>query len=282
MGGKRDEPVNLEKRDTILNEIQYWRKSRLLPEQYCDFLTNLYDDENAVKDSNPISLQNLQQGSIKIWLFGFGIISLFFLISIYFSVFPWPLQIATALSVLIVCYGYAAIFRKRNRMISLMLTGIGSLLTLGFGLWLISLHHLDPDFWQPILIGTCGLLWCVLGFVLRIGILQYCGYAFWALLYAGFFGGMRPDASMLELELLWLPLCVLMVWLSWLLHYRVSGVAGVYFAVGATLWLLPELDALLLRHDYPQWIAFLLLAKIAAELALLFIFRKKWIAWVAT
>ncbi|MFC3745465.1 hypothetical protein [Paenibacillus sp. GCM10012306] len=282
MDGERDEPVNLEKRDTILKEIQYWRKSRLLPEQYCDFLTNLYDDETAVKDSNPISLQNLQQGSIKIWLFGFGIISLFFLISIYFSVFPWPLQIATVLSVLVVCYGYAAIYTKRNRTISLLLAGVGSMLTLGFGLWLISLHDLDPGFWRPILIGTCGLLWCVLGFVLRIGLLQYCGYAFWALLYGSFFGGMRPDASIFELELLWLPLCVLMIWLSWLLHYRVSGVAGVYFAVGATLWLLPELDALLLRHNYPQWIAFLLLAKIAAELALLFLFRKKWIAWVAT
>jgi hypothetical protein len=280
--GKRDEPVNLEKRDTIINEIEYWRQNRLLPEQYCDFLSNLYDDEAASKDSNPISLKNLQQGSIKVWLFGFGIISLIFLISIYFSVFPWPLQIATALSVLIICYGYAAVFRKRNKMISLLLTGIGSVLTLGFGLWLIDLHHLDPDFWRPILIGGCGLLWCVLGFVLRIGLLQYCGFAFWALLYAGFFGGARPEASILELELLWLPLCVLMIWLSWLLHHRISGVAGVYFAVGATIWLLPELDALMLRQDYPKWISFLLLVKIAAELALLFVFRKKWIAWVAT
>ncbi|MFD1904811.1 hypothetical protein ACFSQ7_13340 [Paenibacillus rhizoplanae] len=63
--------MNLEKRDTILREIQYWRRSKLLPEQYCDFLTNLYDDQAEVEDSNPVSLRNLQQGSIKIWLFGF-------------------------------------------------------------------------------------------------------------------------------------------------------------------------------------------------------------------
>jgi hypothetical protein len=280
--GKRDGPVNLEKRDIIIKEIQYWRKSRLLPEQYCDFLTNLYDDEAATKDSNPISLKNLQQGNIKVWLFGFGIISLIFLISLYFSVFPWPLQLVTALSVLIVCYGYSAVYRDRHHVISLILAGLGSVLTLGFGLWMIALHDLDPQLWRPLLIGGCGLLWCILGFVLRIGLLQYCGFSFWALLYAGFFGGRRPEASVLELELLWLPLCVLMVWLSWLLHHKVHSVASVYFAVGVSLWIMPEVDALLLRQDYPQWVSFMLILKIAAGLALLFLFRKKWITWVAT
>ncbi|KGE18150.1 hypothetical protein [Paenibacillus wynnii] len=274
--------MNLEKRDIILREIQYWRKNRLLSEQYCDFLTNLYDDEDTVKNGNPISLHNLQKGSIKIWLFGFGIISFIFLISLYFSVFPWGLQLATALSLLLVCYGYSGVLRDRQRVISLMLAGIGSVLTIGFGMWMIALHDLDPEVWRPILIGACGILWCVLGFILRIGLLQYCGFVFWALLYAGFFGGIRPEASVLELELLWLPLCVLMIWLSWLLHHRIKGVSGVYFAVGATMWLMPELDSLLLRHGYPQWVSYILLLKIAIGLVLLFIFRKKWIAWVAS
>ncbi|GGF78144.1 hypothetical protein GCM10010912_23980 [Paenibacillus albidus] len=274
--------MNLGKRDIILKEIQYWRNSRLLPEQYCDFLTNLYDDETKAKDSNPLSLHNIGQGSIKLWLFGFGIISLIFLISLYFSVFPWPLQIATALSVLIVCYGFAAVYRDRQTVLSLILAGAGSVLTLGFGLWMIALHDLNPDFWRPLLIAGCGLLWCVLGFVLRIGLLQYSGFAFWALLYAGFAGAFRPEASIFELELLWLPLCIVMVWLSWLLHHRVSGVSGVYFAVGVSLWMMPEIDALLLRQDYPQWISLMLITKIAAGLALLFMYRKKWITWVAS
>ncbi|WP_042197546.1 hypothetical protein [Paenibacillus camerounensis] len=274
--------MNLEKRETIIKEIQYWRRSKLLPEQYCDFLSNLYNDEDKIKDSNPVSLQNLQQGSIKIWLFGFGIISLIFMISLYFSVFPWPLQLATALCVLVVCYGYSAIYRDRNQSISLLLAGVGSILTLGFGLWLIALHNLDPDFWRPLLIAVCGLLWSALGFMLRIGLLHYCGIAFWALLYAGFSGQMRPEASMLELELLWLPLCVIMVWLSWLLYHKVSGVSGVYLGVGVSLWLMPEVDALWLRDGFPDWVSLLLIVKIAVGLALLFIFRKKWITWVAS
>jgi hypothetical protein len=84
----------------------------------------------------------------------------------------------------------------------------------------------------------------------------------------------RPDASILELELLYLPLCVLMVWLSWLLHHRVKWCFRVYLGVGVGLWIMPEIDALLLRQDFPQWVSLILILKIAAGLALLFIFRK--------
>ncbi|AIQ13946.1 hypothetical protein [Paenibacillus durus] len=274
--------MNMEKRDIILREIQYWRRTRLLSEQYCDFLTHLYEDEGKVKSENPITLQNLQQGNIKIWLFSFGIISLILLIGFYFSVFPWGLQLATALSVLIICYGYASLWRDKMPAIGLSLAGIGSLLMLGFGLWMISLHSLNPQVWIPILVGACGLVWIILGFKLRIGLLQFSGYGALSLLYAGFAGRLRPEAGLWELQLLWLPLCVLMIWLSWLLYHRVKGISGVYFAVGVALWLMPEIDSLLLRHDYPQWISLLLIGKIAAELAVLFLFRKKWIAWVAT
>ncbi len=277
-----DVPLNTEKRETILREIQYWRRSKLLPEQYCDFLTNLYDEEGRERGGNPISLRNLEQGSIKVWLFGFGVISLILLIGFYFSVFPWGLQIATAISILVVCYGYAGVLRVREPNLSLILAGIGSLLTLLFGIWMIGLHDLTAPYWKPSLLALCGLLWCILGFGMRIGLLQFAGYGALCLLYAEFFGSVRPDAGIAELQLLWLPLCVLMIWLSWLLHHRISGIAGVYFAVGAALWLMPELDSLVLRGTEPDWLPTLLIAKIGIGLALLFGFRKKWMVWVTT
>ncbi|MNI79635.1 hypothetical protein D3C73_1361070 [compost metagenome] len=73
-----------------------------------------------------------------------------------------------------------------------------------------------------------------------------------------------------------------MVWLSWLLYHRIKGVSGVYLGVGVSLWLMPEIDALWLRPDYPEWVSLVLIFKIAVGLALLFIFRKKWITWVAS
>lgn len=272
--------MNMEKRDIILREIQYWRRTKLLPEQYCDFLTNLYDDEGMAKNQNPITLKNLQQGSVRIWLFAFGIISLILLIGFYFSVFPLGLQLATALSMLVVAYGYAGLWRDRMPAFSFSLAGIGGFLTLGFGLWIISLHALNEGVWIPVLVALCGVLWIALGFFLRIGLLHFSGFGALCLLYAGFADRLRPDAGIWELQLLWLPLCVLMIWLSWLLHHRLKGVSGVYFGVGALLWLMPEIDMVLLGKDYPGWMSLLLIGKIAVELAALFLFRKKWIEWV--
>lgn len=274
--------MNADKREIILNEIEYWRRNRLLPEQYCDFLTNLYDDKEAAARRNPLSLENLQQGSIKVWLLCFGVISFIFLIAFYFSVFPWGLQLAVAVSTLIVVYGYAGVLRKRQPLTSLMLAGTGSVLMLGFGVWLISLHDLNRGLWLPILVTLCGIVWAVLGMLLRIGLLQYCGFGAMLLLYAGFFIQIRPDASVWELQLFWLPLCVLMIWLSWLLHHKTQGMSSVYFAVGATIWMMPEIDSMLLRDTAPGWIALVIIVKLAAAGGLLFGFRKKWITWVAS
>jgi hypothetical protein len=35
-----------EKRNLVVKEIEAWRRSKLLPEQYCDFLQNLYLDDS--------------------------------------------------------------------------------------------------------------------------------------------------------------------------------------------------------------------------------------------
>ena len=34
------------KKQIIMNEIAFWKQSKLLPEQYCDFLMTLYSEGN--------------------------------------------------------------------------------------------------------------------------------------------------------------------------------------------------------------------------------------------
>jgi len=36
--------MNQRRRETIIREIEYWKRSRLLPEQYCDYLLALYTE----------------------------------------------------------------------------------------------------------------------------------------------------------------------------------------------------------------------------------------------
>lgn len=42
--------MNEERRQTIVKEIDYWSRSKLLPQQYCDFLLNLYVDPDQEED----------------------------------------------------------------------------------------------------------------------------------------------------------------------------------------------------------------------------------------
>ncbi|RCX22786.1 hypothetical protein DFP94_101370 [Fontibacillus phaseoli] len=271
-----------DKREIILREIGQWRRSRLLPEHYCDFLENLYRDEKAEPPRSLFSLGSLQQGSWKVWLLSFGLISFFFFIVFYFSFFPWPLQMGTALLVTSSCYAASGYYRHKRPTFSLVMAGAGSLLLLGMGSWIINLQGWTGDAATILLIAGCGTIWLLSGVFLQFGILDYCGFACVILLYAFFFGRLHPQASWGMLQLLWLPLSLGLFWLTWLSHHRLKRLARVCFAASLTLWFMPEADALLLRQQSAQGMELLILLKIIAAFALLFLLRKKWVVWLSS
>lgn len=276
--------LNQDKRKIILKEIDHWRRSRLLPEQYCDFLENLYKDQT--EGSSPRSgftLNTLiQQGSLKLWSLSFGIISFFFFIVFYFNVFPWGLQIAITLLLSAACYALAAYHRRDKALFSMSMAGLGSLMLLGFGSWIIAIQGWPPGIGTTLLIAFCGFVWLVLGYALRFGIISYCGFACGMLLYAFLLGQLNPDASWGMLQVFWLPLAAIFFWLSWLGYHRLKAMAPVFFAVSVSLWCMPEADALLLRDAEIAAMPALILMKIVAAFLLLFGLRKKWVVWITS
>jgi hypothetical protein len=80
-----------QRRKIITNEINYWKKNRMLPEHYCDFLLNLYTEggsEQAVSVST-----RLFPLSKLITLFMLGLLSLSIFL-FYFTELSFILQIA--------------------------------------------------------------------------------------------------------------------------------------------------------------------------------------------
>lgn len=276
--------MDADKRSIILTEIDHWRRSRLLPEQYCDFLENLYRDkqEGTTPSRSWFSLGLIQQGSLKLWSLSFGIISFFFFILFYFSVFPWGLQIAVTLVLASGCYVLAALYRQKKSLFSLTMAGIGSMLLLGLGSWTIMLQDWPAGIGTTLLIAVCGIVWIAIGMALHFGILSYCGFACGILLYAFLFGSLNPDVSWVMLQVLWLPLAAIFFWLSWLSHYQLKEAARVFFAVSLTVWFMPEADALLLRDEVYEGMAAFALLKIVAVFLILFGLRKKWVVWIAS
>ena len=272
-----------EKKAVILDEIDHWRKSRLLPKQYCDFLENLYADEHIHSRRGKSIIQKMQHGSRSIWFLVFGIISSICFIGLYFSAFPKSMQIGIAAISATGCYAAAAYFRKKGLMPwAHMCASAGSVILLAAGSVIIHLQEADVQIWVPVLIGVCSLSWCLVGYWLNMSLLHYCGLLGGAVLYAKLAAYNRPDLALLQTELLWIPLSVLFIWLSWLVHHRMKSLAPVYFSFGLTLWFMAELDQLVLKGAAVQDVFVWLLIKLTAAAVLLFLFRKNWITWVSS
>ncbi|MGG4217420.1 hypothetical protein ABEW32_04205 [Paenibacillus jamilae] len=272
------------KRTILLHEIEHWRQSRLLPEQYCDFLSNLYR-----KDENPAQSQNrnntglltyLRHGHGMAWLLGFVIISCICLIGFYFTAFPLPMQICLASAISAICYGMAAVWRSSAKSLSAMLSTLGSAIMLGSGVWIIQLHQGEAKVWYLVLVGLCGLVWCLVGLTLRISLLHYCGLAGLLLVYAVLVGRYWPAATLAMLEVFWILHAALLVGLSWWVHRRFPRLALVYFAIGMTLVFMAEADTIVLRHQAAGEVMFYCILKLAFVVGILFWTRKKWITWV--
>ncbi|WP_435924898.1 hypothetical protein [Paenibacillus sp. DYY-L-2] len=274
--------MDREKREIILREIDHWRQGRLLPEHYCDFLENLYRDEEKPASRGLLSLNSIQQGSWKTWLLSFAIISCICFIAIYFSFFAWPLQIAIIFLIDSACYAVSAFYRRKKELFSLVMAGTGSLTMLLLGSWMILLQGWRGGVAAVILIASCAAVWMVAGFMLRFGILEYCGFACLMLLYGLLFRHLHPEASWGLLQLLWLPLAVVFFWLTWFSHHRIKRLSRVLFAISITLWFMPEADSFLLRQQSAHGMELLILLKVMAIFVILFALRKKWVVWLST
>jgi uncharacterized membrane protein (DUF485 family) len=49
--------MNSQKKEVILNEISFWKKNKLLPEHYCDFLMTLYSEGQEVEENNTAKIR---------------------------------------------------------------------------------------------------------------------------------------------------------------------------------------------------------------------------------
>ncbi|MGW8442577.1 hypothetical protein ACWGXJ_16615 [Paenibacillus sp. S33] len=274
------------KRAILLHEIEHWRRSRLLPEQYCDFLSNLYrEDEDPSQSQNRNNtglLTYLRHGHGIAWLLGFVIISCICLIGFYFTAFPLAMQIFSASAVTTICYGVAAFWRSSEKSMSAMLSTLGSAIMLGSGVWITQLHQGEAKVWFLFLVGLCGVVWCLVGLTLRISLLHYCGLAGLLLVYAVLIGRYWPTATLMMLEAFWILHAVLLIWLSWWVHRRFPRLALVYFAIGMTLAFMAEADMIILRHQAAGDVVFYSILKLAFVVGILFWTRKKWITWVTS
>ena len=89
--------MNQERKEIIIKEIKYWKQTRLLPEQYCNFLLTLYsegEEEHIKVEEESRSILNVKS---MLTFFFVQFLLLFIVVVIYFTDFPFLLQMASGL-----------------------------------------------------------------------------------------------------------------------------------------------------------------------------------------
>ncbi|TJY43411.1 hypothetical protein E5161_05865 [Cohnella pontilimi] len=271
-----------DKRKTIVNEIEAWRRSKLLPEQYCDFLQNLYLDDLSERPKGAVgaAVRKIGKASRKQWMLVFGIFALICVVVLHFSAFPLPLQIGLAGLVTTGFVGLAGWLRENHPLRALLVMVSGMLFLFGTGAVILQLHGWTKGAGPIVLLAVCSAMWIGCGLIIRQALVHGFGWMAVIALYARLLMMHNPHPAWGETQLFWIPAALLFIWLSWFLHVRNKSAGTVLFAVGLIVWLMPELHAAVAKVDM-QWIQAGLLGKILLAGVGLYRLRKQWMEWVA-
>lgn len=272
-----------EKRRTIVNEIEHWRRSKLLPEQYCDFLMNLYLEDPADRPKKVLGLSasSIRDSNWKVWL-GIGASAVLFFLSVFhFSSFQFPLQIAIGVLLLLCLYTTASVQRKKRPAFSYALFGISSAFLLFFGVFMMWLHGNYSENSLAMFIVLCSIVWLVTGLAAGISVLHLCGWVGLMFGYNWFLNDQGAVPNVLLLEVAWLPLSIIFCWVGWLLHQKFSRASGVLFLISVLAWFMPEIYGMLYEAEMlDAYIQLLWVGKIVIAGIVLFTLRRKWTEWV--
>ncbi|WP_085508899.1 hypothetical protein [Thalassobacillus devorans] len=143
-----------ERKEIILQEIQYWKANRLLPESYCDYLLALYTQGEGLTHPSPGPRQWVIVTRIMI---AFLMLPISFLV-IYFTETAFIMQTGI-LSIFVLGTGLTAVYLYNKKSIDFsMYATMGLLLLLLWNVHIISLWQAPNWLFVSIVMVHC-LLW---------------------------------------------------------------------------------------------------------------------------
>ncbi len=273
------------KRQTILSEIERWRNSKLLPEHYCDFLMNLYiDEQDAVKgkvarhSSSASTRRNIWKSFLIL-----GVISLFLVCSLYFTSFHPVMQIGISLFVIATLYGIGIVQRQKNNSTTAYICiGLASIILLYSGELILRINEWNSASAVISTIAFSGALWILIGTVARIGLLHCCGWILLAMAYTWLIQWFHPEPKWYVGQLYVIPVVVILFILgrNRIAIDRING--WILISISCLFLIIPEVYGLIFSDiSHPILIISMLCKILSLLLIMWFVLRKpKMKEWV--
>ncbi|MFC7684651.1 hypothetical protein [Ureibacillus sp. GCM10028918] len=160
------------KKKIILNEILFWKKNKLLPENYCDFLMTLYSEGNEIELEKEISHQHSIIAQEKRNKFIIILLAFIATIGLFLALFMVPaltwlvVTVVGIFAVVLMMMAYR--ISKKNELISPVLHIASALLLFGVSVK-VSLEYFPEKqgILYFLLILNC-ILWLLTGFKFKL------------------------------------------------------------------------------------------------------------------
>jgi hypothetical protein len=173
-----------------------------------------------------------------------------------------------------------SVSRTKNPTIAYLALSAGSILLLYVGLFILHKNDADP----LVIVGytvLCSIIWMVTGITARLPVFHFGGWLVLILIYGWVLQHYINEFDWLGLQMSWVPVSIVLIWLGWLFHHNNKQMAAVLLLVGFLVWFIPDVFGLLFT-DLPQnGLQLSLMLRIVIAGIVLFSLRKKWTEWVA-
>ncbi|MFD2672363.1 hypothetical protein [Marinicrinis sediminis] len=277
--------MDAQKRNILLHEIEHWRRSKLLPEQYCDFLYNLYTDKEETSGHViESSAKKIRESRPKVWIFISLACALISILSVHFLHLSWEIQAGIAGLTGLGLYVYGWVKKDTQPLFAQMMIGISFIGVMLFGLHILNQLETEgsiPSWVKGAWLVCCCLWWMATGIAAKMPIFHFSGVAVLLLGYSWVLHQrFESETSWILIQGMWVPLSLLLIWVGWMFGMRIRSIGMVYIANGLILWFVPELYMLFIRDMITEVTQAVLLLKILITAVSLFMSRKKWTEWV--
>ncbi|MFT9848671.1 hypothetical protein [Aneurinibacillus sp. REN35] len=279
-----------QRKKIITNEIEYWRRSNLLPSHYCDFLLNLYTEGEAANNKEGKDTRNetgaaneaLPPFSIPQFEWKWGGIAVFMIVMLYlafhFTDFTLTMQM-TLIGFLTLLFYILGFIKRKSNLSSHLFLGLASMLLVLGGVYGMELYGYTGSAVIIYLACAC-LIWYVTGIWAKKRYLSFCAL----LSLQGIYGWITyhksyEHFSWWQMEAYWLPIAIVLIVLGLVWKRRQQQTSATLFFCGIVALFGGELAGLFIPEADQDWLLYLLYLKIFTASFLLLSLKNFWWVW---
>ncbi|MBN6186158.1 hypothetical protein JQN58_04075 [Aneurinibacillus sp. BA2021] len=281
-----------QRKKIITHEIEYWRRSNLLPSHYCDFLLNLYTEGEAANKEGNGARNGADAGNEALpafsipkfewkWLVAAACMIAMLYLAFHFTDFTLTMQM-TLIGFLTLLFYVLAFTRKKAPLSGHIFLGLASMLLILGGVYGMRLYGYGSSAVLAYLTCAC-LIWYGTGIGADKRYLSFCAL----LSLQGIYGWITyhrsyEQFSWWQMEAYWLPVAIVLIVLGLLWKRRQQQTSAILFFCGVAALFGGEIEGLFIPAADQDGLLYLLYAKFFIASFLLLSLKNFWWAWVST